>query len=125
MASYFYLRSLCSSARFALVRTSLRGTCSPGPKGSTVDELLVGDPHGVVDVTSRYRFRAAGLSMVVMPERRIVVREGLPTDDPPEPLTAEARPRRDDRLERGGSGSPVSRAAAADLGKVHLSFDLS
>ena len=28
-------------------------------------------PVGVVDVTSRYRFRAAGLSMVVMPERRM------------------------------------------------------
>jgi len=26
---------------------------------------------GMVDVTSRYRFRAAGLSMVVMPERRM------------------------------------------------------
>ena len=28
-------------------------------------------PMGLVDVTSRYRFRAAGLSMVVMPERRM------------------------------------------------------
>ena len=37
----------------------------------TVDELLVGDPMGLVSVTSRYRFRAAGLSMVVMPERRM------------------------------------------------------
>ncbi len=36
-------------------------------EGSTVDVLPVGDP----DVTSRYRFRAAGLSMVVMPERRM------------------------------------------------------
>ncbi len=42
-------------------------------KGSTVDELLVGlvTPLGLVDVTSRYRFRAAGFSMVVMPERRM------------------------------------------------------
>ena len=40
-------------------------------EGSTVDELLVGDPMGLVSVTSRYRFRAAGLSMVVMPERKM------------------------------------------------------
>jgi hypothetical protein len=46
MASY--LACLCSSARLALVRTSLRGSSSPGPgwarlvaKGSAVDELLV------------------------------------------------------------------------------------
>ncbi len=61
-------------ARIVFTRARLVG------KGSTVDELLVGDPHGV-DVTSRYRFRAAGLSMMVMPERMdvclLVVREGL------------------------------------------------
>ena len=28
-------------------------------------------PMGLVDVTSRYNIRAAGLSMVVMPERRM------------------------------------------------------
>ncbi len=28
-------------------------------------------PMGLVDVTSRYRFWAAGLSMVVIPERRM------------------------------------------------------
>ena len=41
------------------------------PRGSTVDELLVGDPIGLVDVRSRSQLRAAGLSMAVMPERRI------------------------------------------------------
>ena len=30
------------------------------------------NPVGVLDVMSRYRFRAAGLSMVVMPERRML-----------------------------------------------------
>jgi hypothetical protein len=40
-------------------------------EGSPVDELLVGDPMGLVDVTSRCQFRAAGLSMVVTPERRM------------------------------------------------------
>jgi hypothetical protein len=28
-------------------------------------------PTGLIDVTLRYRLRAAGLSMVVMPERRM------------------------------------------------------
>ncbi len=37
-------------------------------KGSTVDELLVGDPHGVGRRDVERQVRAAGLSMVVMPE---------------------------------------------------------
>ncbi len=69
MASYF--ACLRSSARFALLRTSLRGSflwAQLVAKGSTVDEVLVGDPHRVGDVTSRSQFRAAGLSaMVVTP----------------------------------------------------------
>jgi hypothetical protein len=40
-------------------------------KGSATDELLVGDPVGLVDVTSRCQLRAAELSMAVMPERRM------------------------------------------------------
>ena len=36
-------------------------------EGSTVDERLVGDPHGLVDVASRNQARAAGLLMVVTP----------------------------------------------------------
>ncbi len=79
MASY--LACLRSSARFALVRTSLRGSsCSsaslPGrarlvvKAGAVVNSWLV-TPIGLVDVTSRCQLRAAGLSMVVMPERRM------------------------------------------------------
>ncbi len=40
-------------------------------QGSPVDELLVVTPIGLVDVTSRCQFRAAGSSMVVTPERRM------------------------------------------------------
>ena len=51
-------------------------------KGSAADELLVGDPHVLVDVTSRSQFRAAGLSMVYLtPQRKMsflrAVRKGL------------------------------------------------
>ena len=48
MASY--LACLRSSARFALARTSLRGSVPLGPaggQGSPVDQLVVGDPHRV------------------------------------------------------------------------------
>ena len=66
---------LRSSARFALVRTSLRESCSSGPgwrprAARLINSWLV-TPIGLVDVTSRYQFRAAGLSMVVTPEMRM------------------------------------------------------
>ena len=65
------LRALCAGEDVVAVIVFLWARLVA--KGSTVDELLVGvgDPMGLVDVTSRYRFRAAGLSMVVMPERRM------------------------------------------------------
>ena len=77
MASY--LVCLRSSARFALVRTSLRGSlCSPAsagpgwrPSSARLMNSWLVTPIGLVDVTSRYQLRAAGLSMVVMPERRM------------------------------------------------------
>jgi hypothetical protein len=37
--------------------------------GALMKRLIT--PVGLVDVTSRYQLRAAGLSMVVMPERRM------------------------------------------------------
>ncbi len=42
-------------------------------KGSMADELLVGDPHTVGRRDVEEQFRAAGLSMVVTPERRMSV----------------------------------------------------
>ena len=71
MASY--LACLRSSARFALVRTSLRGSCFSGPGwwprvARLMNSWLVTPTHiGLVDVTSRSQFRAAGLSIVVTP----------------------------------------------------------
>ena len=38
---------------------------------SSADELVVGNPIGLVDVTSRCQFRAAGSSMAEMRERRM------------------------------------------------------
>ncbi len=40
-------------------------------QGRPVDQVLVVTPTGLVDVTSRCQFRAAALSMVVTPERRM------------------------------------------------------
>jgi hypothetical protein len=65
------LRALCAGedvvARIVFLWARLAA------KGSPVDQLLVGDPIGLVDVTSKCQcqFRAAGLSMVVTPERRM------------------------------------------------------
>ncbi len=78
MASY--LACLCASARLALERTSLRGSCSPGPGWWLRPERLMNSwlvtPIGLVDVTSRCQLRAAGLSMVVMHISFLLVRIG-------------------------------------------------
>jgi hypothetical protein len=63
------LRTLCAGedvvARIVFLWARLAA------RGSPVDELLVGGLIGLADVTSRYQFRAAGLSMVVTPERKM------------------------------------------------------
>ena len=63
------LRTLCAGedvvARIVLLWARLAA------KGSPVINSWLVAPIGLVDVTSRYQFRAAGLSMVVTPERRM------------------------------------------------------
>jgi hypothetical protein len=56
-----YLACLRSSACFALVRTSLRGSCSPGPgwwpRAARLMNSWLVTTIGLVDVTSRYHGR--------------------------------------------------------------------
>ena len=61
---------------------------------------------GLVDVTSRYRFRAAGLSMVVMPERRMSA--CVPFD------------RRKEKNNTTGRGLPISERSGLQLSWLGL-----
>ena len=70
------MRCLTSSARLALVgedviaRVVFARARLVVAGARFINSWLV-TPMGLVDVTLRYRFRAAGLSTVVMPERRM------------------------------------------------------
>jgi hypothetical protein len=58
---FVLLRALCAGEDVA----SLRGSCSPGPgwwfRAARLMNSWLVTPMGLADVTSRYRFRAAGL----------------------------------------------------------------